>query len=385
MIGWEHGLGRGRSNNLGPLAGRSRAIVVLEDGVSFSGWTFAGDGEVSGEVVFTTSMVGYQETLTDPSYRGQIVLFTYPLIGNYGVIPDDAESKKVQAAAVLVREYTEYPSNWASELSLADLLESHGTLGVEGLDTRALTRHLRDKGSMRGIISTVETDVDSLREKANTHPSMEGLDLASSSAQLTEPTLLPAFGEERCRVVALDYGVKGSIYRELRSRGASVLAVPGSTGAEEILSHRPDGVFLSNGPGDPAALEEAATTVENIVGEAPVFGICLGHQLLGLALGCRTYKMPFGHHGANHPVRNLETGKIEITSQNHGFAVVGETLPEGVELTHQNLYDGTVEGLKSSRLRAWSVQYHPESSPGPHDSGYLFDGFVEVASGARAL
>jgi carbamoyl-phosphate synthase small subunit len=365
--------------------GRNRATVVLEDGTVFEGWSFAGNGEVAGEVVFTTSMVGYQETVTDPSYRGQIVLFTYPLIGNYGVIPGDEESRKVQAAGVLVREYTPHPSNWASERSLAALLEESGVIGVEGIDTRALTRHLRDKGAMRGVISTSDQDPCSLREKATAHPSMVGLDLASTSSDLAEPALLPALGEERCRVAALDYGVKGSIYEELRRRGAAVLAMPGSTSAEEILASKPDGVFLSNGPGDPAALEDAVSTLRLLLGEVPVFGICLGHQLLGLALDCETYKMPFGHHGANHPVRNLNTGRIEITSQNHGFAVREETMPSSVELTHRNLYDGTIEGIESPHLRAWSVQYHPESSPGPRDSGYLFDGFVEdISAKARA-
>jgi carbamoyl-phosphate synthase small subunit len=313
------------------------------------------------------------------------LLFTYPLIGNYGVIPGDEESRKVQATGVLVREYTPHPSNWASERSLAALLEESGVIGVEGIDTRALTRHLRDKGAMRGVISTSDHDPNSLREKAVAHPSMVGLDLASTSSELTEPALLPALGEERCRVAALDYGVKSSIYEELRSRGASVLAMPGSTSAEEILASHSDGVFLSNGPGDPAALEDAVNTLRPLLGEVPVFGICLGHQLLGLALGCETYKMPFGHHGANHPVRNLNTGRIEITSQNHGFAVREETMPSSVELTHRNLYDGTVEGIESPELRAWSVQYHPESSPGPRDSGYLFDGFVEsISAKARA-
>ena len=358
--------------------GPRRATLVLEDGTVFEGKTFTGDGEVAGEVVFTTSMVGYQETLTDPSYRGQILLFTYPLIGNYGVIPGDEESHKVQAAAVLVREYTPYHSNWASEQSLASLLEEVGVVGVEGIDTRALTRHLRDKGSMRGIISTVERDPNLLREKANAHPSMVGLDLASTSSELTEPTLLPAYGEERCRIAALDYGVKGSIYKELRSRGASVLAIPGSSGADEILASEPDGIFLSNGPGDPAALQEAVDTLKPVLGEVPTFGICLGHQLIGLAVGCETYKMPFGHHGANHPVRNVRSGRIEITSQNHGFAVREESLPENVEMTHRNLYDGTVEGIENRDLRVWSVQYHPESSPGPRDSGYLFDDFVDT-------
>jgi carbamoyl-phosphate synthase small subunit len=359
---------------------RRRATLVLEDGAFFEGCSFAGGGEVAGEVVFTTSMVGYQETVTDPSYRGQIVVFTYPLIGNYGVIPGDDESRRVQVAAVLVREYSPHPSNWASERSLAALLEESAVMGVEGIDTRALTRHLRDKGAMRGVISIVEHNPAVLREKANAHPSMVGLDLASTSSELTEPTVLPALGEERCRIAALDYGVKGSIHKELRSRGASVLAMPASTSAEEILASNPDGLFLSNGPGDPSALENAVDTLRSLLGEVPVFGICLGHQLLGLALGCETYKMPFGHHGANHPVRNLETGRIEITSQNHGFAVREVTLPEGVELTHRNLYDGTVEGIESEELRAWSVQYHPESRPGPRDSGYLFDEFVSSVS-----
>jgi carbamoyl-phosphate synthase small subunit len=296
------------------------------------------------------------------------------------VIPGDEESRKVQAAAVLVREYTPYHSNWASEKSLATLLIESGVMGVEGLDTRALTRHLRDKGAMRGVISTVEQDPSVLREKAIAHPSMVGLDLASTSSELTEPALLPALGEERCRIAALDYGVKGSIYKELRSRGASVLAMPGSTSWEDILASNPDGVFLSNGPGDPAALENAVKNLRPLLGQVPTFGICLGHQLLGLALECETYKMPFGHHGANHPVRNLDTGRIEITSQNHGFAVREETLPESVRLTHRNLYDGTVEGISSPQLRAWSVQYHPESSPGPRDSGYLFDEFVGAIS-----
>ncbi|MCL6437413.1 MAG: glutamine-hydrolyzing carbamoyl-phosphate synthase small subunit [Rubrobacteraceae bacterium] len=365
--------------------GRNKALVVLEDGTAFRGWSFAGEGETAGEVVFTTSMVGYQETITDPSYRGQIVLFTYPLIGNYGVIPGDEESRRVQAAGVLVREYTPYHSNWASERSLAEMLDEAGVIGVEGIDTRALTRHIRTAGAMRGVISTETDDVQALREKARSHPQMVGLDLASSSAQLTEPTLLPAIGEERCRIAALDYGVKGSIYRELRSRGASVLALPGATPPQEILASSPDGLFLSNGPGDPAALEAAIERLKPLLGELPVFGICLGHQLLGLALGCETYKMPFGHHGANHPVRNLSTGRIEITSQNHGFAIREETMPEGVALTHRNLYDGTVEGLRCDAAGAWSVQYHPESSPGPRDSGYLFDEFVAAASGGKVV
>jgi carbamoyl-phosphate synthase small subunit len=233
---------------------------------------------------------------------------------------------------------------------------------------------------MRGVISTSETDTTILRDRAKAHPSMVGLDLASTSSELSEPTMLPAFGEERCRVVALDYGVKGSIYQELRSRGASVLAMPASTSPDEILAAAPDGLFLSNGPGDPAALGDAVDTLRPLLGEVPTFGICLGHQLLGLALGCETYKMPFGHHGANHPVRNLESGRIEITSQNHGFAVSEDSLQDGVELTHRNLYDGTVEGIASPALRAWSVQYHPESSPGPRDSGYLFEEFVDTIS-----
>ena len=301
------------------------------------------------------------------------------------MIPGDEESRKVQAAAVIVREYTPHPSNWASERSLADLLDENGVLGIEGMDTRALTRHIRDKGAMRGVISTSESDRSVLRDRATAHPPMVGLDLASTSSELSGPTLLPAFGEERCRVIALDYGVKGSIYKELRSRGASVLAMPGSTTPDDILAADPQGLFLSNGPGDPAALGEAVDNLRPLLGEVPTFGICLGHQLLGLALGCETYKMPFGHHGANHPVRNLQTGRIEITSQNHGFAVSEDSLTKGVGLTHRNLYDGTVEGIASPTLRAWSVQYHPESSPGPRDSGYLFEEFVGgISEKARA-
>ncbi len=362
--------------------GRSKATLVLEDGAAFEGRSFAGGGEVTGEVVFTTSMVGYQETITDPSYRGQILLFTYPLIGNYGVIPGDDESRKVQVAAVLVREYTPHPSNWASERSLAALLKECGVLGVEGLDTRALTRHLRDRGAMRGVISTSESDRDVLRERARSHPSMVGLDLASTSSELTEPALLPAFGEERCRVAAIDYGVKGSIYRELRSRGASVLAMPGSASPDEILSAEPDGLFLSNGPGDPAALGEAVNALRSLLGEVPTFGICLGHQLLGLALGGRTYKLKFGHRGGNHPVKDLRSGRVEITAQNHGFSVDPDSLRErDVELTHINLNDQTLEGFRHRSEPALAVQYHPEAAPGPHDADPLFTEFVDLMTG----
>ncbi|MCK9376149.1 MAG: glutamine-hydrolyzing carbamoyl-phosphate synthase small subunit [Syntrophobacterales bacterium] len=356
------------------------------------GRSFTGPGESSGEVVFNTAMTGYQEILTDPSYKGQIVTMTYPLMGNYGVNPEDMESRGVQVEGFIVKEYHPYPSNWRSRGNLADYLKASGKLGVEGLDTRAITKRLREAGAMRGIISTAELDPATLVRRARELPSMEGLDLVPTvtcALPYWWPDL-PAAGEsvdlatlwgQRSgrKVILYDYGVKFNIIRSLKARGLEVLVVPAATPAAAVLALKPDGIILSNGPGDPAAVTYAVDNVRQCLGSQPLFGICLGHQLLGLALGGRTFKLKFGHRGANQPVKNRLSGRVEITSQNHGFAVDLESIPDpAVELTHINLNDNTLEGLRHPGLRAFSVQYHPEASPGPHDADYLFEEFLEM-------
>ena len=338
-------------------------------------------------------MSGYQEVLTDPSYSGQMVTMTYPLIGNYGVNPEDVESARIQVAAFLVKEYQSFPSNFRSTQSLADYLKGQGVLGVEGLDTRALTRHIRNGGAMRAIISTTDLDPESLKRRANAIPSMVGMDLASSVSTTTpyrwskgSPEALPddltldngvwRRRGQRPSVVALDFGLKYNIARCLDRAGFEVLVVPATTEASTIMAMAPDGLFLSNGPGDPEPVVYGIETTRELLGRLPIFGICLGNQILGLALGGRTYKLKFGHRGANQPVKNLETGRVEITSQNHGFAVDMESLgKDTVDVTHINLNDNTVEGIRHRRLPAFAVQYHPEASPGPHDAAYLFDQF----------
>jgi carbamoyl-phosphate synthase small subunit len=344
-------------------------------------------------VVFNTAMTGYQEILTDPSYKGQIVTMTYPLMGNYGVNPEDLESRGIHVEGFIVKEYHPYPSNWRARGNLADYLKAAGKLGVEGLDTRAITKRLREVGAMRGIISTLDLDPASLVRRARELPSMEGLDLVplvtcalpywwpDLPAAGSEPADLAALWAQKPgkKVILYDYGVKYNIIRSLKERGLEVLVVPATTPAAAVLALQPDGIVLSNGPGDPAAVTYAVDNVRQCLGSQPMFGICLGHQLLGLALGGRTFKLKFGHRGANQPVKNKLSGRVEITSQNHGFAVDLDSIPDAaVELTHVNLNDGTLEGLRHPSLRAFSVQYHPEASPGPHDADYLFEEFLNM-------
>lgn len=354
------------------------ALLILEDGTRFSGTSFGSEGETFGEAVFNTSMAGYQEILTDPSYIKQIVTMTSPMIGNYGILPEESESGAVQAAGFVVRECSRTFSQAApGALSLDEYLKQNGTVGIEGVDTRRLTKHLREHGAMRAGISTTDLDPDSLLARVKASPSMTGLDLTrEGSTTVVKEGTAPA--EVRYRVAALDYGIKENILRQLAARGCAVTLFPADTQAETILAAAPDGLYVSNGPGDPAAAETAITTLKGLLGKLPVFGICLGHQLLCLALGGRTYKLKFGHRGGNHPVKNLLTGKIEISSQNHGFCVEEASLGPDVEITHINLNDNTVEGFRHKNYPLASVQYHPENAPGPHDSEYVFDEFTAM-------
>ena len=367
-----------------------KAVLALADGRTFIGKSFGATGEAHGEVVFNTAMTGYQEVLTDPSYKGQMVTMTYTQVGNTGINPEDIESSQLYLSGFIVKEYQEHYSNWRATMSLDAYLKENGVVGIQGLDTRALTRHLRDRGAQNGIISTVDFDPESLVRKARSIPSMAGLDLASSVScekpyHWTEKlwdletgygTALPA--ELQYKVVAYDFGIKYNILRCLVSAGCDVTVVPATFPAEEALAMNPDGIFLSNGPGDPEPMAEVQENIRKFIGKIPLFGICLGHQLLGLALGGRTLKLKFGNHGSNLPVMDLATRKVEITAQNHGFSVDIVTLGHACELAHENLNDQTVEGMRHKELPIFSVQHHPEASPGPHDSHYLFDRFVAL-------
>ncbi|MBT5955525.1 MAG: glutamine-hydrolyzing carbamoyl-phosphate synthase small subunit [Candidatus Marinimicrobia bacterium] len=350
------------------------AKLVLENGTIFTGASFGASGETIGEVCFNTGMTGYQEILTDPSYCGQLVTMTYPHIGNYGVNLEDVESNKIQAAGFIVREESVVPSNFRSTQSLGEYLQNQKIVGIQEIDTRMLTRILRDEGAMNGIISTMDLDDDSLLKKVKAAPSMDGLDLA----KVVTCDKSYEWSKGTHKIAAIDFGIKHNILRLLESHGCEVTVFPVTTTAREILEFNPDGVFLSNGPGDPAAVTYAINMVKELLGKKPIFGICLGHQILALALDAKTYKLKFGHRGCNHPVKNLETGIVEITSQNHGFAVDENSLPKNIEVTHLSLNDQTVEGLKCIDVPAFSVQYHPESSPGPHDSRYLFEQFINM-------
>ena len=378
-------------HNSSYLIAGMKAKLVLENGTIFNGESFGANGEMTGEVVFNTSITGYQEILTDPSYAGQIVTMTYPLIGNYGVNTDDLESVKPQVSGFVVKEYSEFPSNFRSTESLGTWLTKHNIIGIQGIDTRMLTKMIRSVGAMRGIISTTDGDDNNLLAKVQQSPHMSGLDLASrvttakpyiwdnvDTTQFALP-LAKTVSKKNCNVVVYDYGVKLNILRRLTSYGCNLTVLPAQVSAEDVLKMNPDGIFLSNGPGDPAAVTYAIENLKKLIGRKPIFGICLGHQLLALALGGRTYKLKFGHRGANHPVKNLKTGAIEITSQNHGFAVDPDSLdPKSIELTHENWNDHTNEGFRHRSLPLFSVQYHPEASPGPHDSDYLFKQFREM-------
>ncbi|MBE0447170.1 MAG: glutamine-hydrolyzing carbamoyl-phosphate synthase small subunit [Actinobacteria bacterium] len=382
------------------ILNRKKAILALEDGRVFHGYSFGAGTDTMGEVVFNTSMTGYQEILTDPSYAGQIVTMTYPLIGNYGVNKADHESRRPFVEGFIVREASAIYSSWRAEGSLHEFLIEHGIVGIEGVDTRALTKHIRSVGAMRGVISVSDTSASNVIERAKNVSSIVGVDLVKD-VTADEPYSWTDSSKGKYKIVAFDFGIKTNIVRCLAHAGCDMMVVPANTPAGDVLAMDPDGIFLSNGPGDPAAVTYAIETIRELIGKKPIFGICLGHQLLSLAIGGETYKLKFGHRGGNQPVKNLLNGRVEITSQNHGFAVapaslaveekpwqVGQTIPRGgwpgksdfgsVEITHINLNDGTVEGLRCLEAPAFSVQYHPEASPGPHDARYLFDQFIEM-------
>ena len=355
-----------------------RALIALEDGRIFEGVSFGAGGECAGEVVFNTGMTGYQEVLTDPSYKGQIVTMTYPLIGNYGVNDEDSESRGLWLEGFVINELSRISSNWRSNNDLDSYLKEHNIMGVQGIDTRALTKHIRTAGAMKAVISTVDMDTSSLVKKAAASPGLVGIDLVPG---VTCDKPYKISGQNGPEVVVLDFGVKYSILNQLRDTGCNVTVVPANTTADEILGFDPDGVLLSNGPGDPAAVTYAINTTRKLLDREtlPIFGICLGQQILGLALGGKTFKLKFGHHGENHPVKDLFTGKIDITVQNHGFCVDIDSLDKSeIEITHVNLNDNTLEGMRHKKLPVFSVQFHPEAGPGPHDARYLFGRFVEM-------
>lgn len=370
-----------------------RAKLALEDGAVYPGISIGADGEVDGEVCFNTSMTGYQEILTDPSYRGQIVTMTYPQIGNYGVNDEDLESQRPHLAGFVVREHSRIRSNFRSEADLSEYLNEMGVVAVESVDTRALVRRIRSQGAMRGVLSTIDLDDESLVAKAKASPGLVGRDLVREvipdmpcewregiwrgpdDRQIDDLDQQP-IDSSAPRIVALDFGMKWNIPRHLYDLGCQVTVLPGTSSPADVMAHEPDGIFLSNGPGDPEPLDYAIGAIRDLLGKKPIFGICLGHQLLSLACGAKTFKMKFGHRGANQPVQQLATQTVEITSQNHGFAVDEESLPADLEITHRSLNDGTIEGVRHRELPAFSVQYHPEASAGPHDSHYLFGQFL---------
>ena len=360
-----------------------KAILLLEDGRAFRGASFGARGERLGEMVFNTSMSGYQEILTDPSYAGQIVCMTYPLIGNYGVNEEDAESRRPWVEGFVVREASKIASNWRASETLDSYLKRHEIVGIEKIDTRALVRHIRSKGAMRAVISSTDSDEESLLEKVLNSPEMKNRELAST-VTIEKTFDFPHDAAEKYHIVAYDFGVKTNSLREFSKFGCRVTVVPQDTSAEAVLKFKPDGIFLSNGPGDPSAMTKVVAEIKKLTEEnVPMFGICLGHQIIGQAFGGSTYKMKFGHRGGNQPIKDLTTGKIEIAAHNHGFAVEAASLPDSIEVTHINLNDQTVAGLQHKTLPIFSVQYHPESAPGPHDSEYLFQRFIELMEKSR--